>query len=61
MMLGFAGAVGEFMELLAEAAVESGLEIAASAALGVGVAVSVYVLGRKVSRKRRLPADRAEG
>ncbi|NIJ08261.1 hypothetical protein FHS31_001878 [Sphingomonas vulcanisoli] len=55
MMLGVAGAVGEFMVLLAEAAAESGLAIAGSAALGVGVAAGAYALIKRVRKKESEP------
>ena len=53
MMLGLTGAVGEFMVLLAEAAVETGLGLAARAALGVGVAAGVYAVARRVRDRVR--------
>lgn len=60
-MLGVTGAVGAFMEMLAEAAVESGLEIAAQAALGLSVAAGAYVIGKKIRKKRQIAGDQTEG
>ncbi len=53
MMLGVAGAVGEFMVLLGEAAAESALMIAGRAAIGVGVAAGAYALAKRVKKKRQ--------
>ena len=55
MMLGVAGAVGAFMELLAEAAVESGLLIAGRAALGVGMAAGAYAIAKRLRKARQTP------